>query len=114
MTERDTHFRKAGGALTDPGSRPPDQSALAHPLTQPSSKTVEERLRSVADSISQDAAEVYDALMLGAKTLDILVSQFYAQHVGQCRIYSTNAAQDCSCGLREILHGEARPQDQGR
>src|SRR4051812_12933601 len=113
MTERDTHFRKAGGALTDPGSRPPDQSALAHPLTQPSSKTVEERLRSVADSIesgeSQDASEVFDALVLGAKTLHILVSQFYAQHVGQCRIYSTNAAQDCSCGLREILHGEVRP-----
>lgn len=85
------------------------------PEAPPSSKTVEERLRSVADSMesgeSVDRAEMYDALMLGAKTFAILVGEFYVGHIGQCRIYSTNDARDCSCGLREILHGEVRPQD---
>lgn len=82
------------------------------PEAPPSSKTVEERLRSVADSMESgepvDRAEMYDALMLGAKTLDILVRQFYVGHIGQCRVYSTNDLSDCSCGLREILYGEVR------
>jgi hypothetical protein len=83
------------------------------------SKTVEERLRSLADSIEsesecQHASEVYDALMLGAKALDLLVSQFYVQHIGMCewnRPYPTGTEPRCTCGLREILHGEVRPQD---
>jgi hypothetical protein len=87
--------------------------------TSTARRTVEEQLRAAADRLSDDPvtispSELHDALNTGAKTLDLLVHLFYVGHIGQCewnRPYPTGTEPRCTCGLNELLHGEARPQD---
>jgi hypothetical protein len=78
--------------------------------TGTASRTIEEQLRAAADLLEsgEGIGDLYVVLMNTTKSIHLLLNLGYVSHIGMCDALMN---KPCTCGLRELLHNEARPQD---